>query len=251
MRKLVPIFTAGATMPDLGDLVATYGASLATFLALRQWLRVRNPLHLSLEPAALPTEDPDADEGWEAGYFRVRVVNRGSSPLTIESFGVGFELDFRRMHDHFANLRGTWEMTLGRGPFRLDTFESAESFIAQDEVRDQLRGRPIESRRTEEDDGSWIEGWEGDPPHQVATVWAEDIAGRRYTKRLDPTWRQFGFESYDSGVPPVVRGRLSALWIGRIFDLYNHERLGRATPALVNLLHRLHLYPTAVIGYDD
>src|SRR5947199_55562 len=106
-------------MPDLGDIVAVYGAVVATFVGWRQWRRERNPLSLAFDDLY-----PDwTDESPGQGYYRVRVVNRSDAPLMIESFGVGFAIDYRRLPKELIGNSRAMDHPFAEGAVRLEVFE--------------------------------------------------------------------------------------------------------------------------------
>jgi hypothetical protein len=236
-------------IPDLGDIVAIYGAALATALGLGQWRRERNPLYISLHPAYLDQFKDDQGE-WQTGpaYFRVRVVNRSAGPITIESFGIGLKLDWRRIP---AQLLGTWrseDYAVKSGKFRLEAFEPIEDDVLEDDVMVNLYGPPPELVKVHFESGD-AEGWEGLAPLRIDHVWARDVARRRYVGSIDPLFRRQGYEPWDLNVPPILRGRVRALWLRKCIDVYNTRRFGLPDtfgPKIVNFLHRTRLFPIAL-----
>lgn len=130
-------------MPVLGDLVAVYGAVLASLIDLRQWRRDRAPLAFSAELGAGAA--PDSDALW------VRVVNRGPLRVTLEAFGLGLGIDWRRVPDGILGA----ELTMTRpeirsGILRLEVFAGVEGLIELDSIDDAIYGSAAVHMRTAE-----------------------------------------------------------------------------------------------------
>jgi hypothetical protein len=229
------------------DPVAVYGAALSTLSALaggayafRSWHRARNPLVITFSPGAIPDETGSSEEGFVA-TFRVRVVNRGSTAITVERFGIGFSVDYRRTPDFILCNWAFPGYVVKEGSFRLEVFEHAQGEIAQAALPGELYSEMRHIVNTDPEEG-WAESFEGHPPMFVSHVWAEDVTGRWYQVPTERWCRKLGYQSWDSP-PPIVRGRLMSHWLGLWMPVYYSPRARKLGSKIVNGLHRVRLFP--------
>ena len=222
------------------DPVALYAAVLSTvttLLTVRGWWRSRNPFYMSLEPHYLYSTPSDDGEG----YYQVRVANRSSAPITVQSYGIGFDVDWQRIPHQVIGNSGP-AVGFDSGKLRLDVYESVESMEPQEYVEGLLHP-PLVNTPIREDNGEWVDDWSGGIPSRMSYLWAIDIADRMYKVRLDSFWRTVGYETWRPDVPPVVRGRVAAAWLRVCMAVYNNRRATRLGPRVVNALHRRGLFP--------
>lgn len=226
------------------DPVAVYGAALATvnavvggFVGLRAWRERRNPLSITLAPGG--TEDN--------ATYNVRVVNRGSGPITIDSFGIGLAVDYRRVPVSILSNWHTPYLDLGSGPIRLDAFGHIDGSVGQQELATELHPDPV-LRNPEDGADGWLAYWEGHPPMFVKFVWAADVSGRMHRRKVKRYDRRIGYRDWERP-PAIVRGRLKAAWYRGCMAMGERSRPGSR---VVAILHRLRLFPVAITPlWDD
>ena len=83
---------------DPGVVLAIYGAALSTALALLEIRRRRVVLKFVLEheyPDSTPEDQARGDMG--IAYLKLRVINKSSQPIEIDSIGLYYHPDFRRI----------------------------------------------------------------------------------------------------------------------------------------------------------
>lgn len=224
-------------MPDLGNLIGLYGAILATVLGLSQWRRNRKPLRISLDQCLSGTRDDDGfkpDDGPET--YCIRVVNRGPTPITIESFGIGYRIDYRRAPIELIGALSTMLQPFKVGNFRLDVFGHVEGRVPIGDINGRLHGSPLVQREG-------VDGWFGTAPRRIDYVWAADVTGHTHTNDIEGTFKQTGYYPEDTDQPPILRGQLMAAWLRGCMALCNTYGSG---PRIVNALHRLRLFPVEV-----
>lgn len=194
-------------MSDLGDFVAVYAAAVSSWIGLRTWRRERNPLRLALDFVEyFEEDDPDLPL-----MFRLRIVNLHDGPITVDTFGIGFAIDYRRLPEVFFGLPAGG-YAASHKKVKLGPYESADALFDQAVIDDRLRGELVLGTVVNER-GQTVDDWQGRPPLRLDHLWAVDVAGHRYRRRLGREWRQYGYESIGFHGMPIVRGRAAASWL--------------------------------------
>lgn len=225
-------------------VVAVYAAFLSTALAVRGWWRARHPLYITLS-AAYPEQGRTPEGEFELGsaFLTVRVVNRSANPITVDEFGLGFEVDYRRTHPGILGNVGGSSLQVNTNRVKLSVFDVVEATVPEQVV---LGGLYPEPAFMPAHDGL-AEGWEGYPPNRIGYVWARDATGRQHRGAVAKLYRELGFESWTQAAPPVLNGVLKAAWYHLCMAIYMNRHLGeRGGPLIVNTLHRLRLFPISL-----
>ncbi len=149
-------------MPDLGLLLAGYGALLSTivgFVQVRAFLRERPRLELSADILTMPAPD----SGRAAQRVRLGVRNVGAQPVYIV---------------HAALLAGSnaaWESVVA---WRVEPFTAGVKELLPTAAITVIPGRP------------------------VSQFVATDSGGRRWTKRLGREWLASSEPAHAGAAPP-------------------------------------------------